>query len=212
MASSRILELANLIQINTSKVDQHFSAHGIPTPSFDIDTPLELDLPNDIAACRSTIIEATEELHSLMLGPIQTVNWLRVKKKLQTFKFSWMFWLTEPVGIRVSSPASNLSVWLRLQFPGRGNHYICPNSHEMRARWIGGSASPSHGHDVPSLQRAGGRGSRPHRGNKSVGAETAVKSMDWHVARGNGEYALAGNLFSDAYGDSSPLANSHPSW
>lgn len=205
MASSRILELANSIQVNTSKVDQHFSAHGIPTPSFDIDTPLELDLPNDIAACRSTIIEATEELHSLMLGPIQTVNWLRVKKNYKLFRSPGCLLLTEPVGIGVSSPASNLSVWLRLQFPGRGNHYVCPNSHEMRARWIRGSASPSHGHDVPSIQRAGGRGSRPHRGNKSVGAEAASKSMDWHVARGNGEYALAGNFCRDAYGDSFTL-------
>lgn len=87
MASSRILELANSIQVNTSKVDEYFSAHGIPTPSFDIDTPLELDLPNDIAACRSAIIEATEELHSLMLGPIQTVNWLRVKKNYKVLDF-----------------------------------------------------------------------------------------------------------------------------
>lgn len=199
MASSRILELANSIQINTSIVDRHFSSHGIPTPSFDINTPLELDLPNDIAACRSAIIEATEELHSLMLGPIQTVNWLRVKKMDKLFRCPRCLWLTKLVGVGVSSITSNLSVWLRLQLPGRGNRYVCPNSYEMRARWIGGSASPSHGHDVPSLQRAGGRGSRPYRGYESVGAEATSESMDWHVARGNGEYALAGNLFKYAY-------------
>ena len=78
MASSRIVELASSIQTNTSKVDQHFSSHGIPTPSFDIETPLEVDLPDEIAACRTAILEATDELHSLIMGPVQTVNWLRV--------------------------------------------------------------------------------------------------------------------------------------
>ena len=86
MPSSRILELANCIQTNTSIVDQHFSSHGIPTPSFDIETPLEVDLPNDIAASRLAIIEATEELHLLMLGPVQTVNWLRVMQNGELFR------------------------------------------------------------------------------------------------------------------------------
>lgn len=85
--SSRILELANSIQTNTSRVDQHFSSHGIPTPSFEIETPLELDLPDDIATCRLAIIEATEELHLLMLGPVQTVNWLRVMQNAEFFRF-----------------------------------------------------------------------------------------------------------------------------
>lgn len=75
----------------------------------------------------------------------------------------------------------------------------------MRERRIGGSASPSYGHDVSSLQRAEGRGRRSYGGHKSVGAEAAFESMGWHVARGNGEYALAGNLFRDARRGSFPL-------
>ena len=78
MSSSRIVELGNSIQYNTLKIDLFFSFHGIPTPSFDVDTPLEIDLPDDIKACRATVLEATDELHSLILGPVQTVNWLRV--------------------------------------------------------------------------------------------------------------------------------------
>lgn len=85
MASSRIVKLANSIQANTSKLDQHFSSHGIPTPSFDIETPLKIDLPDDLAACRMAIIEATDELQSLILGPVSTVNELRV---LQNGDFS----------------------------------------------------------------------------------------------------------------------------
>lgn len=85
MPSSRILQLANNIQTNTSIVDRHFSSHGIPTPSFDVETPLEVDLPHAIAVSRLAIIEATEELHQLMLGPVQTVNWLRVMQNGECF-------------------------------------------------------------------------------------------------------------------------------
>lgn len=78
MASNRITELANSIQTNTSELDQYFSSHGIPTPSFDIETPLEIDLPDDIEACRVAILEATDELHSLIMGPVQMINELKV--------------------------------------------------------------------------------------------------------------------------------------
>ena len=80
MSSNRIVELSNSIQANTAKLDAFFSSHGIPTPSFGIETPLELELPDDIKSCRSTLLEATDELHTLVLGPIQTVNWLRVSE------------------------------------------------------------------------------------------------------------------------------------
>lgn len=78
MTSSRIVELANSIQTNTVKLDQYCSSHGVPSPSFDIDTPLEIHLPDDIEACRVAILEATDELHALTMGPVQAVNWLRV--------------------------------------------------------------------------------------------------------------------------------------
>ena len=78
MSTSRIVELGNAIQANTLRVDLHYSSQGLPTPSFDAEAPLEHDLPNDIQKCRQAVVEATDELHMLMLGPIQTVNWLRV--------------------------------------------------------------------------------------------------------------------------------------
>lgn len=87
MATSTIMGLANAIQTNTSKVDQYFSSHGIPTPSFDIETPLELHLPDDIALCRTAIIEATEELQMLMLGPVGTVDLLRVLQHGEQFRY-----------------------------------------------------------------------------------------------------------------------------
>lgn len=74
MPSSRIAELASVIQIETSRVDEFFSSQGIPAPSFDVDAPLGFVLPDDIAASREIILEATDELHSLMQGPIELLN------------------------------------------------------------------------------------------------------------------------------------------
>ena len=77
MPGARIVELANSIQLNTLKYNHHLSSRGIPSPSFSVETPLSVDLPDDIAECRAAILEATDELHSLALGPVQHVNWLR---------------------------------------------------------------------------------------------------------------------------------------
>ena len=78
MSASRIVELGNSIQLNTLKLDIYYSSKGIPTPSFGIETPLEINLPDEFKACRQAVIEATDELHMLMLGPVHTVGWLRV--------------------------------------------------------------------------------------------------------------------------------------
>ena len=56
-------------------------------PSFEIESPLVLDLPDDVASCRAAIVEATEELSLLMLGPVQTVNWLRVFQNGNCYRF-----------------------------------------------------------------------------------------------------------------------------
>ncbi len=81
MTSSRIVELASSIQQNTEKVNQYFSSHNTPTPSFDIETPLDINLPAEVSACRQAILEAIDELHLRILGPVQTINWLRVLNK-----------------------------------------------------------------------------------------------------------------------------------
>ena len=70
MASiSRIAELASSIQVHTSKVDDYISSHGLQSPSFDVSMPTQLHLPETIDLSSTAVIEATSELHSLMLGP-----------------------------------------------------------------------------------------------------------------------------------------------
>ena len=67
---SRIAELAALIQAHTTIVDEYISSQGLPSPSFEVSMPAQLQLPETIVASSNAVIEATDELHSLMLGPV----------------------------------------------------------------------------------------------------------------------------------------------
>ena len=78
MSSSRIVSLSQTIAYHTAIIDEHYTTNGLPTPTFDVEMPLEVDLPSSIKRHRQAVLEATEELHSLMLGPLQLVNRLRV--------------------------------------------------------------------------------------------------------------------------------------
>lgn len=71
MAVALIVELANRIAINTSKVSEYLAANGYPQPSFDVDTPAS-PVPRDardIEALRQAVLRDTAELRSLLLGP-----------------------------------------------------------------------------------------------------------------------------------------------
>lgn len=71
MAShSRIVELASAILSNTKAVDEYISINGLPTPSFAIEAPPILPLPEDISKSRDKILEASEELRALVAGPL----------------------------------------------------------------------------------------------------------------------------------------------
>ncbi|MCJ1261072.1 hypothetical protein MMC22_000936 [Lobaria immixta] len=70
MAVSRISELASIIAAMTAEFDAHITAEGLPSPSFHPSSPPDLLLHPNIAAARQKILEATDELHALMLGPV----------------------------------------------------------------------------------------------------------------------------------------------
>ncbi|KAI1181598.1 S-adenosyl-L-methionine-dependent methyltransferase [Nemania serpens] len=72
MATSRIVELANRIASNTVKIDDYLLSHNLPTPSFDVDGPLDTLIPKNelsIESLRVAIIDDTLELRRLVLGP-----------------------------------------------------------------------------------------------------------------------------------------------
>ncbi|KAI0020758.1 S-adenosyl-L-methionine-dependent methyltransferase [Xylariomycetidae sp. FL0641] len=72
MSASRIVELAANIATNTGILDDYLRANGLPTPSFEVDGPLESLVPqneHEIEAARVAIIDDTLELRRLVLGP-----------------------------------------------------------------------------------------------------------------------------------------------
>ncbi|KAF4628102.1 hypothetical protein G7Y89_g10046 [Cudoniella acicularis] len=71
--TNRIVELASIISEHTSKVDAYLISHNLPTPSFNISYPPKLPLPAEIQASRDAVLEATDELTALMLGPIESL-------------------------------------------------------------------------------------------------------------------------------------------
>lgn len=66
---SRIVELAELVADKTRHLNAYFARQGIKTPSFDIDAPVDVDLPADAAILREDLLDANTELSELMLGP-----------------------------------------------------------------------------------------------------------------------------------------------
>ena len=71
MPSNRgIAELATLIKSKTADIDEYLKSNGLQSPSFDIDAPEKLQLPVELALAKDAILEAADELNSLLLGPV----------------------------------------------------------------------------------------------------------------------------------------------
>lgn len=73
MAPNRITTLASTIQVETQKVNAFLVAENLPTPSFDISCPARLSLPPTIQASQEAVLEASDELTALMLGPARSI-------------------------------------------------------------------------------------------------------------------------------------------
>ena len=75
MPSSRIVELASIISMRTKLVDEYLSAQGLPPLSFEpTEDSRQYSLPDSIQAAQKEILEATDELHAHMLGPMGILN------------------------------------------------------------------------------------------------------------------------------------------
>jgi hypothetical protein len=72
MALPRIVELARRIASNTDALSSYLETHQLPTPTFEVDGPADTLVPKDeagVEAARVAIIDDTEELRRLALGP-----------------------------------------------------------------------------------------------------------------------------------------------
>jgi hypothetical protein len=65
----RIVELAAQISSSVTELQERLSARGIPSPSFAEDSPQ--DFPADLESLRDGVVDATAELHELLLDPLQ---------------------------------------------------------------------------------------------------------------------------------------------
>ncbi|KAL9008751.1 MAG: hypothetical protein Q9173_006154 [Seirophora scorigena] len=74
MATSRIAELAAIIATHTKRVDAHLATKGLPSPSFDPESPAEALMDSEVIASRQSILDATDELHALMQGPVDIIT------------------------------------------------------------------------------------------------------------------------------------------
>ena len=90
MAASRIAELASLIAKSAANIDSHLAAKGHPTPSFDADQPAHLLNDSNLTTSRRNIIEATDELHALMLGPVGLLTSPSVRTVSSPAASAWM--------------------------------------------------------------------------------------------------------------------------
>ncbi|GME33715.1 putative o-methyltransferase family 2 protein [Neofusicoccum parvum] len=76
---SRLTELTATIQAETAKIEQFLAASGLPGLSFDARAPLDFPVPasnTEMQRARRAVINATQELHDLMVGPTESVRWL----------------------------------------------------------------------------------------------------------------------------------------
>ncbi len=70
MPPSRVAELAALVQSNTDIVDRYLREHDLPSPSFEENGPVNFGIESkDVQDARTMAIDASMELHELLLGP-----------------------------------------------------------------------------------------------------------------------------------------------
>lgn len=101
--SSKISKLAAIISIETGKVEKYFQENGLPLPSFEAETFNDFHtLPPPIAKSRSEVIQATQELKNLMMGPGESVR--------------WMAWDVSPDHLNLSSFELLREEWLKYIF------------------------------------------------------------------------------------------------
>ncbi|KAK7995206.1 s-adenosyl-l-methionine-dependent methyltransferase [Apiospora arundinis] len=72
MSTTRIVELSSRIAANTAKLNDYLVSNNLPTLSFDINAPTESLISKEnteLEAARVAVIDDTQELRNLMLGP-----------------------------------------------------------------------------------------------------------------------------------------------
>lgn len=72
--ASRIIELAGLISSNSQEIDNYLATNKLPSPSFNEDGPVKLNLSAEIEGARIAVLNASAELQALLQGPDQLLR------------------------------------------------------------------------------------------------------------------------------------------
>jgi hypothetical protein len=74
MSSSRSLkELASVIQARVDTLDEALKATNAPQPTLDINGPPALMVPPQFEDTKEDLLEALDELRTLIIGPVANV-------------------------------------------------------------------------------------------------------------------------------------------
>lgn len=71
-STPRIVALAATISSSVIRLQGLLSASGLPSPSFDEDSPTSL--PAEASKMQDAILDATAELHELLLEPLMLLS------------------------------------------------------------------------------------------------------------------------------------------
>lgn len=77
--ASRLSELTAIISTNTKTIEQYFANNDLPALSFDVDAAKDFPVPitnEEIQKARRAVVNATQELHDLMVGPREHLRWM----------------------------------------------------------------------------------------------------------------------------------------
>jgi hypothetical protein len=69
----RIVELSNIIGVNTAKIDRYLSENNLPEPTFDAEDSNSLTFPSEIQDTREEVLNASLELQELLLGAKEVI-------------------------------------------------------------------------------------------------------------------------------------------
>lgn len=67
----RIVELADQISSSVSKLQERLTAQGVPSPSWNEDSPQSL--PADVNDLKDAVLDASAELHEILLEPLMLI-------------------------------------------------------------------------------------------------------------------------------------------
>lgn len=73
MASTRLLELAEIISSATTSIHKYLISQNLPYPSFEPNAPPLLLIPEEVAKWQDAVVDATSELYDLLVNPISAM-------------------------------------------------------------------------------------------------------------------------------------------